>query len=116
MPAIMQDGKYVGYVAVDLREVAKTLHDLLKAKAPDTSVLHITDDDEDKGRYHIELNGDHTLLYRVLPDGMVYIAKAFFNGTEELYGDDQGLTERRAVGVYQGAINFYQSSPAEPLN
>ena len=116
MPAIMQDGKYVGYVATDLREAAKTLRDLLKEKAPDTTVLRINDGEIDKGCYHIELREDHTFLCRVLPDGVVYIAKAYFNNTEELFGDSEELSERRAVGVCQTAINFYQSPVDEPLN
>lgn len=114
MPVITRDGEYVGYVAMDLREAAKTLHDLLKEKAPDISVLHITDEDEDQGRYHIEFNQDHSFLYRVLPVGTLYIAKAYTNDTEELFGDNQELTERRAVNVYRDAINFYQTPAAEP--
>lgn len=96
------------FVAKAFPGVAKAFHDLISSKFPSGSVIHIQADPPDANRYHIEIWDDHTLLYYVQPDGMTYIAKAFFDGRVGFYGDSEEACEKRAVAIYKGALEYYQ--------
>lgn len=105
-----KEPKQVPYVAKDLPPVAKEFHDKITSQFPSGSVIHIATDQ--KGyRYHVEIWEDHTLLYFVQPDGLTYIAKAFFNGTCNFYGDSEEACDKRAAKVYQGALQYYLEHP-----
>lgn len=98
----------VGHVALHLPKIADAFHKLIITQFPSGSVIRIEPSPPENGRYHIEIWDDHTLLYYVQPDGMTYIAKAFFDGRVGFYGDSEAACEQRAVTVYKGALEYYR--------
>jgi hypothetical protein len=104
MPVILKDGVYAGDDAVNLRHVAKAFNREMEKHKNPFSVIKIEDGDADGGRYQIERTVDYVWIYRVLPAGMLYIAKAYTNGTEQIYGDSEALGEELAVSILMDLI------------
>ena len=104
MPVILEDGKYAGYDAVELRAAVKTFNDLMTERNKPFAVIKIEDGQPDGGRFQIERTVEHVLIYSVLPVGLLYIAKMSIDGTEEIYGDDQTIGEAFAVDILNDVI------------
>lgn len=96
----MFDEKAVDEQEVIVRERFMALNKRYRDKYHDGGVIVINSDaDGDGGRYHIEMNAGNVFLYRVLPTGMLYIARVNFDGPVELFGDDMVLTAKRAISI-----------------
>lgn len=101
----MFDDKEIALQENVVRERMETLKKRYRAKFNDNGVIQIRSDaDGDGGRYHIEINRTNVFLYRVLPTGMLYIARSNVNYVVELFGDDMVMTAKRAISIIDSLL------------